>query len=555
MPAFEAGEVDCDQVRVSRHVFCRPDLLAGVLAVVVFPDVGDVHRVSDEAGPYVLAEQPVENVLVLRQGVDAEDGVTPPLHVYHDLVVQAGVVVVRPAEHHDTDIPFLFQAVQHLSRFGPERDLVEFAPRIQGYLHRFSVLLFSEAEDVAERIVDLVLEERPVRHVIRRGEVAYPVLGEYVAFLGVRRFDHFRSDGDYRARKVVDRVDELGPHVLNDGEEYDVRFHFHVEDEVVNVGDRHFAREALVDGPAPRAFEPHLRIGVIGVHNVAGAHSQRLEIGGEEGGQGIHVKRPGHPDLDVRSPLDDLWSRSGRRGMLLQLQQRQQTFGLGCRLVVSVLQQRADFAYARGPESGVGRLFHEVGIGFADLVHPRLDGFDVLYLLDLAFLACRDDEPVGLAIRRFGVDERPQARVLAEAAPGGLVPRGGELEGLRGGDADETGVPLGSYSGGLERRPDRAALARELVHANRAVGHFRLDEIVLGLDRREVVLSASLQDEVGPELSEVRLGNHIKPDVFRQHLGKPCHDLLFLPSELLEVDDVRLHEDCAPITEDRDLFG
>src|SRR5262245_45506018 len=79
----------------------------------------------------------------------------------------------------------------------------------------------------------------------------------------------------------------------------------------------------------------------------------------------------------------------------------------------------------------------------------------------------------------------------------------------------------------------------------------RLDEIDLRLDGGEVVLCASLQNEVRSERRDVRNLRDVEPDVFRQHGGEARHDLFRLPALSLEVDDVRLHEYRAAVAEGR----
>src|SRR2546426_5011375 len=77
----------------------------------------------------------------------------------------------------------------------------------------------------------------------------------------------------------------------------------------------------------------------------------------------------------------------------------------------------------------------------------------------------------------------------------------------------------------------------------------RLDKVHLGLDCREVMLRAALQDERLPERSEVRNLRDIQPNVLGQDVGEPGHDLFRLPALPLEVHDVGLHEDRATVSE------
>src|SRR5262245_33370415 len=79
----------------------------------------------------------------------------------------------------------------------------------------------------------------------------------------------------------------------------------------------------------------------------------------------------------------------------------------------------------------------------------------------------------------------------------------------------------------------------------------RLDEIDLRLDGGEFGLCPGWQNEVRSGRGDVRNLRDLEPDVFRQHGGEARHNLFRLPALSLEVDDVRLHEDRAAVTEGR----
>ena len=64
--ALETGQVDGDQIGVAGHILGAPYFLAGVFAVGVFPNVGDVHGVGDDPRLDLFPEQPLEDILVLR---------------------------------------------------------------------------------------------------------------------------------------------------------------------------------------------------------------------------------------------------------------------------------------------------------------------------------------------------------------------------------------------------------------------------------------------------------------------------------------------------------
>ena len=66
--------------------------------------------------PHLVAEEPPEHVVVDRQRVLREDRIAELLELFEDLVVDARVVVIRPAEQHDAEPVLALELVEHLAR-------------------------------------------------------------------------------------------------------------------------------------------------------------------------------------------------------------------------------------------------------------------------------------------------------------------------------------------------------------------------------------------------------------------------------------------------------
>ena len=70
---------------------------------------------SDESGANFVAEEPVEHVFVDGQCALREDRVAELLELFHDLVVQAGIVVVDAAQHDDADAVFTLKLIERFA--------------------------------------------------------------------------------------------------------------------------------------------------------------------------------------------------------------------------------------------------------------------------------------------------------------------------------------------------------------------------------------------------------------------------------------------------------
>ena len=144
---------------MARDVLRGPDLAAGVLAVAVLPDVVDGERVGSLAGEDVLAEEAPDHVVVDGQAILREDGVAELLELLEDLVVDAGVVVIRTAEQDDAETVFALELVQHFAGGAAHGHVVEVVEGAIALLDGALVLFGREAEDVLELLKHLALEE------------------------------------------------------------------------------------------------------------------------------------------------------------------------------------------------------------------------------------------------------------------------------------------------------------------------------------------------------------------------------------------------------------
>ena len=61
---FEAGDLECDKVGMTRSKFCGPYLMVGAGGVTILPDVADVQRMGDHSSANLIAKEAVEQVFV-----------------------------------------------------------------------------------------------------------------------------------------------------------------------------------------------------------------------------------------------------------------------------------------------------------------------------------------------------------------------------------------------------------------------------------------------------------------------------------------------------------
>ena len=101
---------------------------------------------ADHPGPHFLAEQPLQHVLVHRQRVLREDRIAELLELFHDLVIEPRIVVIRPAQHDDADAVLALELVHRLAGASADARVVLFE-RLEADLDGALVLLFRETEN------------------------------------------------------------------------------------------------------------------------------------------------------------------------------------------------------------------------------------------------------------------------------------------------------------------------------------------------------------------------------------------------------------------------
>ena len=84
----------------------------------------DIERMADYAGAHLVAKQTLQHVLIERQRVLREDGVTELLELFQDLVIESGIMVIRTAQHHDADAVLALKLVENLARLATDAAFV-----------------------------------------------------------------------------------------------------------------------------------------------------------------------------------------------------------------------------------------------------------------------------------------------------------------------------------------------------------------------------------------------------------------------------------------------
>src|SRR6185437_5812514 len=513
-----------------------------------------------DARLHLVAEQLPDNLLIYGQRVLREHRIAELLELLQDFVIDAGIVVIRPAQQHDSQAVFGFQLLENFARLAAHNVVRELVQRLQALLHGAIVLFFAQAQNVLPVVIHLAMSDLVL---VESNEGVLPddaLLLEQVGFLGESRLHRCRGRRHRGAGAAGLGIFQKCWQGINHGEENDVELLLGVDDvqQIVHVRNPNLRREAGINGAALGAFLVELLAGVLGPEQVFRLHAQRLEVGGEEGPAGIHVEGLGHADLEFAALLHQLNALLLGRGDG-KLGQR---VGHYRRLVIL--------------KGRLGRHFHQIRVLFLDGVNVALDDAHLVHILHRSLFAGGDDQALRalgqrhlgfggrLVIRvgryRLDVNESAQTLVLAEVAARVLVTGGGEADGSHALQADELGLhAVLPQAHRLEGAADGAGFAAVLVNDHLGL-HFLaleagLDKVHLRLHRRQVVLRAALQDEFAPDGGQVGNLRHVQPDVFRQHVTQAGHDLFRLPTLALEVHDIGLHEHGAAITELRVAFG
>src|SRR5438445_5150251 len=76
-------------------------------------------------------------------------------------------------------------------------------------------------------------------------------------------------------------------------------------------------------------------------------------------------------------------------------------------------------------------------------------------------------------------------------------------------------------------------------------------EVDFRLNNRKIILCSSLQHKTRAQRRKIGNAGDVKKNVLREHSSKAGENFLRLPALALKIDNVRLHENGAAITENR----
>ena len=334
---------------------------------------------ADHAGAHFLAEQPLQQVFVQRQRVLREDRIAELLELIQDLVIQAGIVVIGPAQHDDADAVFALQLIEHLrARAGGcwLRNLS--APRIPTSTARsFSS---SDRPRIGCHACSIWCANSLRSAKLRTGSIYFTLCSAKTSFSLV--------NAAFTVSGVAVTVGQaFAPTIFTSGE---VQHVVHREEDrvqrllamlllnqVVDVRNADLGREAGIDRAAARARAIQLGTGVVGVNDVFRLHAQAFEVGVEQRSVGVDVQHARNADAEL----------------LAILHQRDALFGRLCSSQPSLAGQRIGHALGVDrPEDFVRRDIDEVRMLVANLVEPGLDVLHVVDIFDRALFAGGDDQ-------------------------------------------------------------------------------------------------------------------------------------------------------------------
>ena len=476
-------------------------------------------------------------------------------------MVDAGVVVVRPAQHHDAEAVLGLELIEHLAR-RLAQVVLEALQAAVALVDGPAVLVVGQPEQVAPN-------RRTAASRSRRGSstltnvfyVAHAHLGEDVALLGERGLHGLGGRGDGRAGAIAlasqDRcevsVSIIGKKMTSSGFLAVV-----LVEQVVDVRDADLAREAGVDRAALGTLLVQLLAREVRVDDVLRRDARAPRSTPENSGFAAYAfEHARHADAQRLA----LGGRLRCAGAAAAVSAR--PLG-GSATTVGASATGTPRSPPARESSGTARL-----IG----VHALLDDPHLVDVLDQAPLArVADDQALdaragsrscsGAAssaevLADVDVDERAQAVVLAEVAARVLVCACDVVRRSRWTrvDADERG-PVAAA-----RTDARASMAAPIAPdspqcgctmifgATSLPGKRSSMKSTCALTAARLCCVPPCRTKLRPERGEVRDLADVQPDVLRQHGGEPGHDLLGLPALPLEVDDVRLHEDGAAVAE------
>src|SRR5271165_3141549 len=554
--ALEVRDLHGHQVGMARGELGRPDLVIGAGGVAGLPYVSDIEWMLDHAGADFFSKQALQQVFVEWQRTLRKDRVAELLELVEDFVVQAGIVMIGTAEHHNADAVLTLELVEHVARLVPHASLV-FVERLIAGLDGALVLFGRQAEQGLESGEHLVRQQLAVLQVENRIDVLHLVFGKDIALLGIRGFDRLGTRRHRGAGVRSGEIDERRVEDVHHGEEDQVERLLGGFDgeQIMDVSDADLCRETRIDGSAAGAGAIKLRTGVIGVNEILGFEAEAFEVRVEERRVDVGVQHPRDANAQIGPILHQGHAVSCRSGP-------------GAR------------GYRVGDERGLARTegfvrgqVDEVRVILFRRVQPRLDVLHVVHLFDGALFAggdnqallaglegdfCLDnladgDEVVLGSIAGTYVDKRAQAIVLAEVTACVFVASGAIGDVANRVQPDEAGTAaVAIEASGLDGGADCARLAAMLVHDNlrlaAAGAEAGANEVHFRFHDSHIVLRAALQHEARPKRSQIGNAGHVQEHVLWQHGGKTCQDLFRAPALALEVHNVRLHEDRAAVS-------
>src|SRR5262249_1502307 len=161
-------------------------------------DVSNVQWMRDHAGTDFVSEEPLQNVFIHGQSALREDGIAQFLELFHDLVIESGIVMVWPPEHDDADTILALKLIEHFARLPAQSSLV-ILQRFESSLDGTLIFLFRNTKDWRPGFKHLVSKQLAVGKVQNRIEICNSIFGKDVSLFREGGFDCTRSRCDCRA--------------------------------------------------------------------------------------------------------------------------------------------------------------------------------------------------------------------------------------------------------------------------------------------------------------------------------------------------------------------
>jgi hypothetical protein len=212
------------------------------------PDVGNIKLVADHPRTHLLAEQPLEQILIKRQRALRDDGVAELLELLGDAVVDSGIVMVGSAEDDDSDAVLALELIKNFTRPLAHAGLV-LLQRLEARRSRAFVFLREKAQNRIPCFQHLPGKKLPVGEIDERIEVMDAALAEEVVFVGKSSLDRFGGDRDGRAGIQGAKVHEWRAQNVEHRKEDAMEWPPQVldEEEVVHVGHGDLRWKTRVD--------------------------------------------------------------------------------------------------------------------------------------------------------------------------------------------------------------------------------------------------------------------------------------------------------------------